>query len=106
MILQAASPQTPCLVRVPYPDEVWISKALDIGSAGIIIPQIKTAEEARKAVQLSKYPPVGSRGVGVGRAHGYGETFQEYVASANNETAVIVQIEHIDAVNNIEDILG
>ena len=106
MILQVASPHTPCLVRVPYHDEVWISKALDIGSAGIIIPQIKTADEARKAVQLAKFPPAGSRGVGVGRAHGYGETFQEYVSSANDETTVIVQIEHIDAVNHLEDILA
>jgi len=45
------------------------------------------------------------RSVGIARAHRYGENFQEYVATANDETAVIIQIEHRDAVNNIEDLL-
>ncbi len=105
IILQAASPQTPCLVRVPNIDEVWIKKALDIGSSGIIVPQVKTAEEAQKVISLCKYPPDGLRSVGIARAHRYGESFLEYVAAANEDTAVIVQIEHIDAVKNIEDIL-
>ena len=103
-ILQAASP-TPCITRVPANDEVWIKKALDIGSAGLVIPMIRSAEDAKKAVRLCKYPPEGARGVGLARAHGYGAKFQEYVSAANDELAVIIQIEHIDAVNDIEEIV-
>ena len=58
-----------------------------------------------EVVRHAKYAPLGTRGVGVGRAHGYGFTFQEYVSSANDETVVVVQAEHIDAVNNIETIV-
>ena len=105
VILQAAAPQIPCVIRVPSRNEAWIKKALDIGSSGIIVPQVMTAEEAERAVRLCKYPPKGLRSVGIARAQGYGEKFQEYVVSANDETAVIIQIEHIDAVDNIESIL-
>jgi 2-dehydro-3-deoxyglucarate aldolase/4-hydroxy-2-oxoheptanedioate aldolase len=90
---------------VPSGDEVWIKKALDIGPAGIIIPQVQTAEDVKKVVQLCKYPPEGIRGVGIARAQGYGEKFQEYVSSANENTAVIIQIEHKNAVKNIEGII-
>ena len=105
VILQAASPQTPCLIRVPSLDEIWIKKALDIGPAGIIIPQVQTAQEAKLAVQLCKYPPEGVRSVGIARAQGYGPKFQEYISTANENTAVIIQIEHKDAVNNIDDVI-
>ena len=54
-----------------------------------------------KAVQLAKYPPQGSRGVGLARAQGYGINFQQYVETANRTVAVVPQIEHIDAVSPI-----
>jgi len=101
-ILQAATPKTHCVVRVPSNDEIWIKKCLDIGAEGILVPQIRTRSDAQRAVQLCKYPPKGSRSVGVARAQGYGAKFQDYVASANDETAVILQIEHMAAVENIE----
>ena len=103
-IMQTVSPGTPCLMRVPLNDEAWIKRALDIGPAGVVVPQIRSVEDAARAVRYCKYPPAGIRGVGIGRAHGYGERFEEYVASSNDQTAVIIQIEHIDAVNDIEDI--
>jgi 2-keto-3-deoxy-L-rhamnonate aldolase RhmA len=56
-------------------------------------------------VGWAKYTPQGTRGVGIGRAHGYGLNFQDYVSRANDEVAVIVQAEHIDAVNTIEAIV-
>lgn len=104
-ILQTAGQKAACVIRVPSIDEAWIKRVLDIGPAGIIIPQVKSVEEAKLAIQLCKYPPEGLRSVGLARAHGYGENFQEYVASANNEVAIVLQIEHIDAVNNIEEII-
>ena len=105
-ILQAAHANAACVVRVPTNDEVWFKKCLDIGADGIIVPLIKTAEAAADAVRCCKYPPEGTRSVGIGRAHGYGPNFQGYVSSANEEIAVILQIEHIDAVNNIDAIVN
>jgi len=104
-ILQTAAPSTPCLVRVPAIDEIWIKKVLDLGASGIIVPQVKSVEDAKRAVQLCKYPPQGIRSVGISRAQGYGGKFQEYVESANERTIIIIQIEHVDAVDNIEKIL-
>lgn len=94
----------PCIVRVESPEEVPIKKALDVGAAGIVAPQVNTSEVAERVVQFSKYSPEGVRGVGLGRAHGYGLFFEEYVRQANEQTAVIIQAEHIEAVNNIHEI--
>ena len=105
VVLQSAAHKTSCIIRVPLIDEVWIKKTLDIGPSGIIIPQVNTVEDVKLVMQLCKYPPEGSRSVGIARAHAYGGKFEEYVAAANAETAVIIQIEHIDAVNNIADII-
>jgi 2-dehydro-3-deoxyglucarate aldolase len=104
-ILQVANPHIPCVIRIPSNEEVWIKKCLDIGAAGIVVPQLRDSDDAKCALQHSRYPPEGSRSVGIGRAHGYGAKFQEYVAHANDETAIILQIEHIDAVKNIGRIL-
>jgi 2-dehydro-3-deoxyglucarate aldolase len=103
--LQAAGSNTPCVIRLSSGDEVPVKKALDIGAAGIIAPQINTAEDARRVVQLAKYAPTGTRGVGIARAHQYGAGFQEYVEAANDNLAVIVQAEHVEAVRNIESIV-
>lgn len=104
MLLQAAGPRCSCLVRVPAGEEVWIKRALDIGASGLIIPQVHSAEQAERLVSLCKYPPQGSRGVGVARAQGYGSRFREYVATANDQLAVVVQAESTEAVRNIGSI--
>jgi 2-dehydro-3-deoxyglucarate aldolase/4-hydroxy-2-oxoheptanedioate aldolase len=104
-ILQAVDHRCPCVVRIPSNEEVWIKKALDIGAAGIIAPGVNSAEEAEHIVRLCKYPPRGSRGVGIGRAHGYGLRFKDYVARANDEIAVILQAENTRAVDNIAEIV-
>jgi 2-keto-3-deoxy-L-rhamnonate aldolase RhmA len=104
-LLQAAGATTPGVVRVSAGAEVPIKKALDVGAAGIIAPQINTAEPAADVVRLAKYAPAGSRGVGIARAHGYGLRLPEYVQTANERVAVIVQAEHIEAVRNIEAIV-
>lgn len=96
----------PCLVRLASAAEEPIKKALDVGAAGIIAPQINSAEQAAQVVRWAKYAPQGNRGVGIGRAHGYGLQMQDYIATANQRTTVVVQAEHIDAVNQIEAIVG
>jgi 2-dehydro-3-deoxyglucarate aldolase len=105
-LLQAAGGRVECILRVALNDEIWIKKALDTGCAGVMVPQVNSAEDARRAVRLSKYPPQGCRSAGLARAHGYGAKLQEVLDTANEETAVIVQIEHIEAVQNIEAILS
>jgi 2-keto-3-deoxy-L-rhamnonate aldolase RhmA len=105
-ILQATDSRLAGIIRVPLNDEVWIKKSLDIGAAGVMIPLIFTADDARRAVRYCKYPPQGTRSVGVGRAHRYGAALQHTIDTANEETAVIVQVEHIIAVENIDAILA
>lgn len=103
--IQAAGSRCPCIIRVPEASEAWIKKALDTGCDGVIIPQIRSAAEARAAVAWCLYPPAGRRGAGPTRAHGWGLAFGEYVTTANDALAIILQIEHIDAANDIEAIL-
>jgi 2-dehydro-3-deoxyglucarate aldolase len=105
-MLQAAGAALPCLVRLSAPAEVPIKQALDVGAAGIIAPLVNSAAQAEHIVRWARYAPTGSRGVGVGRAHGYGLRLQEYLATANERTTVVVQAEHIDAVNQIEAIVA
>jgi 2-keto-3-deoxy-L-rhamnonate aldolase RhmA len=105
-ILQAVSHRAACIVRVPAADEVAIKKVLDLGAHGIIVPQVNSAEQAAAAVRFARYAPEGTRGVGLARAHGYGQRFAEYLESANREIAVIVQAEHAAAVDDIESIVA
>lgn len=104
-ILQTVSDKVACIVRVPEAAEVPIKKVLDLGAAGIIVPQINTAEQVEEVVRWAKYSPIGSRGVGLARAHGYGARFTQYIETANDETVVIIQAEHATAVENIESIV-
>lgn len=101
-----AAGSTPCLVRVPVNQEAWIKRALDTGAAGVILPQVNSAAEARDAVRWSRYPPEGARSVGIGRAQGYGAGLSAYVETANRETAVLVQVEHVRALENLDAILA
>jgi len=104
-ILQAVGNRVACVVRVPGAEEAPIKKILDQGAEGIIVPQVNTVEQAASVVRYARYSPGGSRGVGLGRAHGYGMRFQEYLETANERVAVIVQAEHVRAVENIESIV-
>lgn len=94
------------LVRVSKNEEVIIKRVLDMGADGIIVPMVCSKKEALQAVEYAKYPPLGKRGVGLYRASGYGTTFEKYKKWVDEELVIIAQIEHIDAVNNIDDILS
>jgi len=104
-MLQAVAGRSAAIIRVAAKTESDIKKVLDIGADGIIAPQVNSADEACHVVACCKYPPRGIRGVGLARAQGYGRNFAEYMDSANDRIAVIIQAEHIDAVNNIDDIV-
>lgn len=105
-ILQAVGDRVACLVRVPAAAEVPIKRALDLGAAGIIAPQVNTSAQAADVVRFSRYAPEGARGVGLARAHGYGVDVEAYLSSANDRTAVVVQAEDVRAVENIEAIVA
>jgi 2-dehydro-3-deoxyglucarate aldolase len=96
------------LVRVSKNDEVYIKRVLDAGADGVIVPMVNNAEDARKAVEYVKYPPIGKRGVGLFRAQKYGLNtgFEDYKKWLNEYVVIIAQIEHIDAVSNIEEIIS
>jgi 2-keto-3-deoxy-L-rhamnonate aldolase RhmA len=94
------------LVRLAWNDPVQCKAVLDSGAAGVLVPMVNTKTDAELAVKSVKYPPMGFRGVGLARAHGYGQTFDEYVRTANDDTLLMVQIEHIEAVRNIDEILS
>lgn len=94
------------LVRVGKNDELLIKRAMDSGAVGVVVPMINSKEDAEKAVLYVKYPPFGKRGVGLSRAQKYGMGFQEYKDWAEKNSIVIVQIEHIKAVENLEEIIS
>jgi len=94
------------VARLPINDPVWIHRTLDAGAQALIIPMVKTAEEAEAAVSQAKYPPRGMRGYGYSRANTHGMDFDAYVNSANDDIAMIMQIEHKDAISNLDAILS
>src|SRR5512143_673478 len=94
------------VARLPLNDPIWIHRTLDAGARGLIIPMVKTAAEAEAAVREAKYPPRGGRGFGYSRANLYGSDFDSYIASANDEIAMVMQIEHKDAIANLDAILS
>lgn len=93
------------LVRVSKNEEVIIKKVLDMGADGIVVPMVKNKKEALEAIDYAKYPPIGKRGVGLYRAQNYGLGFDEYKQWVNDSLVIIAQIEHIEAVKNIEEII-
>ncbi len=94
------------LVRVGENHPLAIKRVMDAGAHGVIVPMVNSQEDAQRAVEATYYPPVGTRGVGLFRAQNYGLGFKEYEEWTRNESIVIVQIEHIKAVENLEDILS
>ena len=84
-------------------NEPWlVTRTLDRGSMGIVVPHVNTKEAAEKAAQSAKYAPLGYRGMFGGRqSYGVGDYFQQ----ANDQTMVIVLLEEDEALNNLDEIL-
>ena len=93
-------------VRLPECNSIWIKRILDAGADGLIIPMVNSVEIAQKAVEFAKYPPQGKRGFGFSHANDYGNNFHDYIKAANERISLVAQIEHIDAVNDIEAIMS
>lgn len=100
LICMAAGP-VPVFARIRGLEKNEIKKVLDTGVAGIIVPGIEGADEARLAVEASRIAPEGKRGVGPGRASGYGRNISEYI---QGKPIVFVQIETRSAFESVEKI--
>ncbi len=103
--VQAASgyPVHP-IVRIPWNDMVTIKRFLDIGVQTLLIPQVNSAEEAREAVNSTRFPTAGVRGVaGTNRATRFGR-IKNYFKKADEEICVLVQVESREALDEIEKI--
>jgi 4-hydroxy-2-oxoheptanedioate aldolase len=87
------------LCRVPASRHEYIKSVLDCGAMGIVVPMVMDAAEARAIVAAAKYPPLGNRSVGGGlHAVNFGATAESYFLNADREVLVIIQTEHIAAV--------
>lgn len=104
MIRAAALHGIPALVRVPDALPHLIAEALDAGAAGVLVPRVATPEQATLAVRAARFPPEGMRGVGPGRAAGYGYRIADLLAAP--APFVAVQIETLEAVEAARDILS
>jgi 2-keto-3-deoxy-L-rhamnonate aldolase RhmA len=94
------------LVRLTSNNPDQIKRVMDAGAHGIVVPMINSGAEAARAVAATRYAPRGTRGVGLGRAQGYGANFKNYLDWQNDDGPVVfVQIEHKDAIDRLEEIL-
>jgi 4-hydroxy-2-oxoheptanedioate aldolase len=92
------------IVRPPWNDTVMAKRCLDIGAQTLLFPYVQNAEEAKRAVQSTRYPPEGVRGVSVAaRASRFGRV-PGYLGKANSEQCVLVQVETGSALDQIEAI--
>jgi 2-keto-3-deoxy-L-rhamnonate aldolase RhmA len=105
LIMAIQSKGVKAFVRVGENNTRIIKRILDAGADGIIVPSVNSAAEARKAVQAVKYPPQGARGVGLARAQSYGFGFENYRDTKAKEITLIAQIEHINAIKELDEIL-
>jgi len=105
-ILATKGSETASIIRVAWNDPVLIKPILDIGADGIISPMVRSLKDVELAVSACRYPPQGIRGFGPSRPIRFGRIDDsEYCKKANEEIICIVQIEHIDAVNEITEIV-
>ena len=93
-------------VRVGSNDPSTIKRVLDSGADGIIIPQINTLDEAKRAIKNVRYSPMGERGLGLARAQGYGFNLENYLKGKARNIELIVQIEHYKGIKNLHQILS
>ena len=105
LIIAIQSKGVKAYVRVGENNPRIIKRVLDAGADGIIIPSVNSKADAEKAVRAVKYPPIGSRGVGLARAQSYGFDFENYRDNKTKDIKLIAQIEHINAIQELDDII-
>lgn len=95
------------LARVPSNRHDHVKRVLDNGAHGVVVPMVNTRAEAEAAVSACLYPPRGTRSVG-GSVHAlnFAASPTDYFARANDELLIVLQCEHIDAVNAFDDVFS
>src|SRR4030088_317647 len=95
------------LARVPANRHDHIKRVLDNGAMGVVVPMVNSKSEAEAAVSAMLYPPAGTRSVG-GSVHAlnFATSSADYFAKVDDELLVILQCEHIDAVNHADEIFS
>lgn len=98
----------PSIVRAPQLARADVSRMLDLGASGVMVPMVETAAQARQLVQWAKYPPAGTRSYSGGAHTGYGPSghHAQNMSRANVSTLAIAQIETVEGVRNVRDILA
>ena len=96
--------EVPLFIRVPSHDTSFLARVLDLGASGVVVPFVNTAEDAARVVAACRYPPAGTRGNAPRRVSRHYTQTAAYNATANQDVFVMVQIEHADAVRNVEEI--
>jgi 2-keto-3-deoxy-L-rhamnonate aldolase RhmA len=106
MIAAARGAGIPVIVRIPEIRREAIMKPLDSGAAGLLVPMVNTADQAREIMSFAKYPPMGNRGAALSRAHSLYSRPKagDYLAQANETTFIAVQAESPEAIENLESI--
>lgn len=106
LVIAVKSTGTAVIVRAPQDDLTATKKIIEMGVDGIIFPMVKTAEEANRLLSYTLYPPYGKRGFGPMNAVGYGaDDIGRYVSENHRTMCRFIQIEHIDAVKNLDEIM-
>ena len=101
----ARSSGIPAVVRLPQNDLTDTKKILEMGPDGIIFPMVRGADELKSLIDMTLYPPHGTRGFGPLRAIGYGALdAKEYVEKKSFDLCRFVQIEHIDMIDDLDKI--
>jgi 2-dehydro-3-deoxyglucarate aldolase/4-hydroxy-2-oxoheptanedioate aldolase len=100
-----ATPVAP-FVRIPQIEYHFIARCMDMGALGVMVPNVKTGDEARSVVDAVKYAPAGRRGVSLAACHTDFVSVEtaSYLEYANENTTVICQIESVEGLENIEAI--
>ncbi len=93
------------VVRVPWNDPAVIKKTYDAGAVAVMVPQVDDAEAVAQAVDYARYPPLGNRGISPNWQIITGDDFQHVIATANEETVLIVQMESVTAYENLDEII-
>ena len=98
----------PALVRVPETQRSFLSRPLDAGATGLMIPRVESREQAETIVRYTKYPAIGDRGVVLGTAHTAYRMVdgKQFFRQANRETVLIMQIETQAGLDHMEEILS
>lgn len=95
------------LVRTLGPDPAWISRMLDIGALGVIIPMVETAEQCEAIVRAAKFPPRGNRSAtGLRTAYHANHDYFDYTTHANNEILIIVMVETVRGVGSVREMMS